>query len=89
MATVNFILQQPYKYSENPDKEQAKEENKKIQLRIKEAKIQARIDPKKVFPVSLLNPREPRIYLFLIIARNNILKVKTEKTSKSVKLIKK
>lgn len=74
MATLNFSLQEPYKRSENQDRQKAKEENKKIKEEIKER----RKNDKPI--LSLLNPRETRIYLFLIIDRDNKLKLKTDET---------
>ncbi len=74
MATINFILQQPYKRSDNKDKQIAEKENKVIREEIKKRKANDK-------PIgSLLNPRETRIYLFLIIDRNHVLKVKTDET---------
>ncbi len=74
MATVSFLLQEPYKKSQNPDKELAKIENQVIKNEIKERK-----SLKKNYDV-YLNHRETRIYLFLIVDRNNKIKIKTDET---------
>lgn len=72
MATISFLLQQPYKKSQNPNRELAKIENQTIKN-----EIRLRKSLKKNYD-SLLNPRETRIYLFLIFDRNNKIKIKTD-----------
>lgn len=74
MATVSFLLQQPYKKSENPDSEQAKLEN--LQLRERVSLLKREKKPL----TSCLNPRETRIYLWLIENHDNVLKIKSEFT---------
>lgn len=66
MATTKLILQQPYKTPAAKDKAQHPQNGESAGNGTKRAKT--------------LNPRETRLYLFLIIDRKHVIKIKTEHT---------
>ncbi|MBA4408285.1 MAG: hypothetical protein C0397_02540 [Odoribacter sp.] len=79
MAGLSLSLQNPYRKSENPDLSLAKEENKLIQDEIKARKIEIKAGTKQEKDlIPYLNKKETRIYLFLIIDRTHMVKIKTE-----------
>ena len=79
MAGLSLSLQNPYKKSENPDAIQAKIENKQIQEEIKARKLEIKNGTKQEKDlIPFLNKKETRIYLFLIIDRGHMVKIKTE-----------
>lgn len=79
MAGLSLSLQDPYKKSENPDPIQTKIENKLIQEEIKARKQEIKNGSKQEKDlIPYLNKKETRIYLFLIIDRAHMVKIKTE-----------
>ena len=66
MATVKFILQQPYKATKKKDETTTTPKGEGAANGLKRGKI--------------LNPQETRLYMFLIIDREHVVKVKTEHT---------
>jgi len=79
MAGLSLSLQNPYRKSENPDPKQAKIENKQIQDEIKSRKLEIKNGTKQEKDlIPYLNKKETRIYLFLIIDRTHMVKIKTE-----------
>ena len=73
MASFNFYLQQPYKQSDKTNPEEAKQENKKNQDRIKQFKKEHKQIPNRLF-----NPKETTVYLMVTIDRSNRIKLKTD-----------
>lgn len=79
MAGLSLSLQNPYRKSENPDPIHAKIENKEIQEEIKARKQEIKAGTKQEKDiVPYLNKKETRIYLFLIIDRAHMVKIKSE-----------
>ena len=74
MANYRFILQQPYKKSENSDPAKAKLENQEIRIEVSRRKRS-----KKDF-TAYLNPKRTRVYLWVIQDRENKAKIKTDFT---------
>ncbi len=74
MSSIKFILQQPYKKSENPDPVIAKIENQQIRDEVTKRRREKR-------PLSpFLNSKPTRLYLWLIQSRDNKAKIRTDLT---------